>query len=470
MTLLDSILLIALFGLGGVGALLYARYIATQKALHLSETLRQEDRLKTQALESTAKSLESSHIQALQEIASLKAMLNTANERLQEQRADSTRQKTELQDKYEQDLSKLEAQYKLSLSTLQSELAKHLELQKTALLNENKLALTKDSKAILDEVFTPLKQRVEEYQKNLLQNEAKLKENIDNAFKYSQEMSKSAQELGRILKGDKKLRGNFGELQLKRVFESSGLIQGRQYSLQEQLHTQGGRYIPDAIVSLDEKRKIIIDAKFPLPNAVTCDDETEINTQEIAQNLKARIDELASKPYKDIENAYDFVLLFIPYNNILDLALEADSSLYDYAYSKQIYLTTPHTLFMALKTIAITWQHIQSDKNIKQAFDEIGKFYDKFADVCGDFDKMARGLQSAQSAAKDMNTKLRGKGGLESRFDRLKALGAKTKKSIPQSKSLNHTSHSDDISDEPRDGASEGEREGERDEGEDKQG
>lgn len=469
MTLLDSILLIALFGLGGVGALLYARYITAQKALHLSETLRQEDRLKTQALESTAKSLESSHIQALQEIASLKAMLNTANERLQEQRADSTRQKTELQDKYEQDLSKLEAQYKLSLSTLQSELAKHLELQKTALLNENKLALTKDSKAILDEVFTPLKQRVEEYQKNLLQNEAKLKENIDNAFKYSQEMSKSAQELGRILKGDKKLRGNFGELQLKRVFESSGLIQGRQYSLQEQLHTQGGRYIPDAIVSLDEKRKIIIDAKFPLPNAVTCDDETEINTQEIAQNLKARIDELASKPYKDIENAYDFVLLFIPYNNILDLALEADSSLYDYAYSKQIYLTTPHTLFMALKTIAITWQHIQSDKNIKQAFDEIGKFYDKFADVCSDFDKMARGLQSAQSAAEAMDTKLRGKGGLESRFDRLKALGAKTKKSIPQSKSLNHTSHSDDISDEPRDGVSEGEREGERDEGEDKQ-
>ena len=435
MTLLDSILLIALFLLGGLSALLYARYIAAQKALHLSETLRQEIATKAQALESTIKSLDSSHIQALQEIASLKATLTTANERLQEQRADSARQKTELQDKYEQDLSKLESQYKLSLNTLQNELAKNLELQKTALLNENKLALSKDSKAILDEVFTPLKQRVEEYQKNLLQNEAKLKENIDNAFKYSQEMSKSAQELGRILKGDKKLRGNFGELQLKRVFESSGLIEGRQYSLQEQLHTQQGRYIPDAIVRLDDKRNIIIDAKFPLPNAITCDDETEINAQEIAQNLKARIDELASKPYKDIENAYDFVLLFIPYNNILDLALEADSSLYNYAYSKQIYLTTPHTLFMALKTIAITWQHIQSDKNIKQAFEELGKFYDKFADVCSDFDKMARGLQSAQSAAAAMDTKLRGKGGLESRLDKLKDLGAKTKKSIPKSKS-----------------------------------
>lgn len=436
MTLLDSILLIALFVLGGAGSLLYARYIAAQKALHLSETLRQETATKTQALESTAKSLESSHIQALQEIASLKATLTTANERLQEQRADSARQKTELQDKYEQDLSKLESQYKLSISTLQNELAKNLELQKTALLNESKLALSKDSKAILDEVFTPLKQRVEEYQKNLLQNEAKLKENIDNAFKYSQEMSKSAQELGRILKGDKKLRGNFGELQLKSVLQSSGLIEGVQYKLQEQLHTQGRRYIPDAVVSLDEERNIIIDAKFPLPNATTCDDEIEINVQEIAQNLRARIDELANKPYKDIENSYDFVLLFIPYNNILDLAIDADSSLYQYAYSKQIYLTTPQTLFMALKTISITWQHIQSDQNIREAFEEIGKFYDKFADVCSDFDKIVRGLQSAQSAAVAMDTKLRGKGGLEARFDKLKDLGAKTKKSIPNSKLL----------------------------------
>ena len=379
--------------------------------------------------------LESSYRESLQNAARLEALLQAARQQLTQLEAQQSKQVEQLLAQHQEQLKHQDSLHKDSLKTLESTLQKHLELQKTALLNENKLALSKDSKAILDEVFTPIKTRVEEYQKTLLQNEAKLKENIDNAFKYSQEMSKSAQELGRILKGDKKLRGNFGELQLKKVFESSGLIEGRQYSLQEQLHTQGGRYIPDAIVRLDDKRNIIIDAKFPLPNAITCDDETEINTQEIAQNLKARIDELASKPYKDIENAYDFVLLFIPYNNILDLALEADSSLYNYAYSKRIYLTTPHTLFMALKTIAITWQHIQSDKNIKQAFEELGKFYDKFADVCSDFDKMARGLQSAQSAAVAMDTKLRGKGGLESRLDKLKDLGAKTKKSISKSKS-----------------------------------
>lgn len=380
--------------------------------------------------------LESSYTESLQHIARLETLLQTTKERLSQLEIEQSKQIQQLLAQHQEQLKHQDSLHKTNLATLESTLEKHLATQKAALLNENKLALSKDSKAILDEIFTPIKTRVEEYQKTLLQNEAKLKENIDNAFKYSQEMSKSAQELGRILKGDKKLRGNFGELQLKSVLQSSGLIERVQYKLQEQLHTQGRRYIPDAVVSLDEERNIIIDAKFPLPNATTCDDEIEINAQEIAQNLRARIDELASKPYKDIENSYDFVLLFIPYNNILDLAIDADSSLYQYAYSKQIYLTTPQTLFMALKTISITWQHIQSDQNIREAFEEIGKFYDKFADACSDFDKIVRGLQSAQSAAVAMDTKLRGKGGLETRFDKLKDLGAKTKKSIPDSKLL----------------------------------
>lgn len=414
----------------GTSALLFYMRLLS-KTQELEKALQECARLLTHS-----NKLESSYTESLQDIARLETLLQTTKERLAQLEIEQSKQIQQLVAQYQEQLKHQDSLHKTNLATLESTLEKHLATQKAALLNENKLALSRDSKAILDEVFTPIKTRVEEYQKALLQNEAKLKENIDNAFKYSQEMSKSAQELGRILKGDKKLRGNFGELQLKSVLQSSGLIEGVQYKLQEQLHTQGRRYIPDAVVSLDEERNIIIDAKFPLPNTTTGDDEIEINAQEIAQNLRVRIDELASKPYKDIENSYDFVLLFIPYNNILDLAINADSSLYQYAYSKQIYLTTPHTLFMALKTISITWQHIQSDQNIRQAFEEIGKFYDKFADVCSDFDKIVRGLQSAKSAASAMNIKLRGKGGLEARFDKLKDLGAKTKKSIQAPKLL----------------------------------
>lgn len=485
MTLLDIVLLIALALLSGAAAALYARYASAQKSLALSESLRAKAESKSQALESA-------HITALQDIAALKSSLTNAQERLHEQKIEKERQLEHERAQHESALAKLESQHQLALSTLQeefakqqqmqkSELSKQLELQKSALLHENKLLITKDSKALLEEIFTPIKSRVEEYQKTLLQNEARLKENIDNAFKYSQEMSRNAQELGRILKGDKKLRGNFGELQLKSVLESSGLIEGEQYRLQEHFHAEGKRLVPDAIVWLDQSRSIIIDAKFPLPNRLSLEstpessaqsspkssgESSELNAlqsplpntlqntlevdsalaQEIATNLRARIDELASKPYRDFSksldsgksgaSAYDFVLLFIPYNNILDLALSADSSLYQYAYARQVYLTTPHTLFMALKTIAITWRHIQSDSNINKAFQEIGALYDKFASLCEDYDKLTRMLDSARGAASDMGTKLRGKGGLESRYEKLKLLGAKTKKSLPKPRAL----------------------------------
>lgn len=79
------------------------------------------------------------------------------------------------------------------------------------------------------------------------------------------------------------------------------------------------------------------------------------------------------------------MLLFVPYNNILDLALNAEPTLYQYAFNKQIYLTTPHTLFMALKTINISWTYVESDEKVQEAFSEMGKIYDKFELLCKDF-------------------------------------------------------------------------------------
>lgn len=82
---------------------------------------------------------------------------------------------------------------------------------------------------------------------------------------------------------------------------------------------------------------------------------------------------------------YDFMLLFVLYNNIFDLALKAEPMLYQYAYDKQIYLTTPHTLFMALKTINISWTYVESDEKVKETFNEMGKIYDKFELLYKDF-------------------------------------------------------------------------------------
>ncbi|EAK0997901.1 DNA recombination protein RmuC, partial [Campylobacter upsaliensis] len=98
---------------------------------------------------------------------------------------------------------------------------------------------------------------------------------------------------------------------------------------------------------------------------------------------------------------------------------------------KNIYLTTPNTLFMALNTINISWRHIKSNENILKAFEELGKFHDKFAGVLEDFDKLKNASKSLNTQIENLQNKLfSGTGNLNSRVSKLKDLGAKTQKSL----------------------------------------
>jgi len=351
-----------------------------------------------------------------------------------------------LEEKYNQSnekmLNSIKEEYQTNLKTLESKLKEHCVSTNKAILDQNKLMLNEDSKKILDEIFEPIKKSVDEYSKKLTKNEIEIQTNIKNMFEYTQKIEQNANQFAKILKGDKKIRGDFGELQLKTVLESSGLIEGEQYSLQEDFThnddnlTRAKHYRPDAVVRLDKNRSIVIDAKFSLPNidfSQLGDSEmNEIGKMELAKNLKSRIDELAKKPYSTQDgNTYDYVLLFIPYQNILDLVLSVDNGIYKYAEHKKIYLATPHTLFMALKTISITWRHIQSDQNIKTAFEEISKAYDKFAGVLEDFKRIKNNIGTLQNSVASMDNKLvSGTGNMANRFEKLKELGLKTNKSI----------------------------------------
>ena len=448
-----------------------------------------------------------------QEKAHFQATLQSAQHFHAQALEDKTSQIKELRQTHKLELENLQKQAQENLKILKEELEKNLQkniqTQKEALLHQNKIALNKDSREMLEEIFNPIKKEIEDYSKTLLQNEANLKANISHIFEYSRKLGEDANRLAKVLQGDKKVRGNFGELQLKAVLESSGLQEGVNYEIQSGFNEEGKRYIPDAVVYFDKDKGIIIDSKFSLPNLPDFDSyandlnnvgyedlgdlgyggagsvnatkkagqksQNENNADfshdsfsnqknqnphkndkdsspndnalitnpllqaQIAKNLKSRIDELAKKPYKKFKSANpafakaqisEFILLFVPYNNILDLALNADPYIYQYAYQREIYLTTPHTLFMALKTISISWVHIQSDENVKKAFEEIGRFYDKFVAVCEDFEKLKALLSQAQNKSDDMETKLSGKGGLASKFELLKELGAKTKKSL----------------------------------------
>ncbi|WP_300859807.1 DNA recombination protein RmuC, partial [uncultured Helicobacter sp.] len=277
------------------------------------------------------------------------------------------------------------------------------------------------------------------------ENEANLKGQIKSVFEYARTMQETTESLSKILKGDKKVRGNFGEIQLKNVLENSGLIEGEQYKLQTHFKDGNKGYKPDAVVFLDggaendnKRRNIIIDSKFPLPDdlTLTSDSDMELESRiakEIAKNLKYRIDELADKPYREFNDyTYDYVLLFLPYNNILDLALSADHNIYQYAYSKKIYLVTPHTLFMALKTIHISWTYIQREKSVQSAFKEINAFYEKFATAIESFQGIQKHFKSLGDDIDKLDKQLvSGRGNLCGKFESLKNFGATPKKNLP---------------------------------------
>lgn len=366
------------------------------------------------------------------QIAALKAKLEEKENfitRIQQEFEKST---LNLKQEYSTNLNALENKYKEALNELKRELAANLEKQNLAILNQNKIMLNDEGKKALSEIFEPVKKSVKEYSEKLATNETALQTNIKNMFNYSLEIGKKADELAQILRGDKKVRGNFAELQLKNVLENSGLKEGEQYKLQEHFKDDGKGYFPDAVVYLDKQKSIIIDAKFSLPNDFDFEGKSALNLgSQICANLKERIDELSKKPYaKFAANTYDFVLLFIPYQNILDLALNAKPNLYQEAYKKKIYLTTPHTLFMALNTINISWRHIQSDENIQKAFEELSKFYDKFVGVLESFEGLKRSVNSVFNNINEMQIRISGKGGLSARVDKLKELGIKTNKTL----------------------------------------
>ena len=234
-------------------------------------------------------------------------------------------EKIRLKEEYQAQLKALKSAQDENLKLLEERLKENYNTQNALILAQNKQNINEDSKKILDEIFKPIKEQVKGYSERLMQNEIKIEQQIKTLFSYSQSVGENADKLAQILKGDKKVRGNFGELQLKNVLEQSGLIEGEQYKLQESLKLDGMRYVPDAIIYLERDKSIIVDSKFSLPDSFDFEQIDENTCAQIAKNLKNRINELASKPYAELKDSYEFTLLFLPYQNILDLALNSDN-------------------------------------------------------------------------------------------------------------------------------------------------
>lgn len=283
----------------------------------------------------------------------------------------------------------------------------------------------------IDELMRPFREQMEKIEKSATENKASFEQQIKSLLATSGTLQKEASDLTRALRGDKKILGNFGELQLKRILEIAGLAEGRDYTCQEYSADEDGRFFADFVIILPDDRRIVVDSKFTLnsyADYVREDDEEKKSEhmRQFAAATKKHIESLSSKEYQNKikgDNRLDFVVMFMPLEHAyLDL-LQFEPKICDYAFSRHVMLATPSLLLPLVRTIGNLWKIEKQNKNTEKVIGMLSGLYEKYAGFTKDFVGVEGKLEDALKSYKNAEVKLSGRGGLSSRFNQLAELG-----------------------------------------------
>ncbi|MBN1949238.1 MAG: DNA recombination protein RmuC, partial [Candidatus Cloacimonetes bacterium] len=315
------------------------------------------------------------------------------------------------------------------------------------IFEEKSQKFTQENRSRLDEILDPLRERIREFEQKVdstnkehLARNVSLIEQIHNLEKLNRQISEDAENLTKALKGDVKVRGNWGEVILERILEESGLQKGREYETQASFTEEdGSRKQLDVLIKLPEEKYLIIDSKLSLldyERLVAAEEEAEQqqHLRKLLSSVRTHIEGLYRKHYHDLKeiNTPDFVLLFMPIEGCFSVVVQNDQGLYQYALEKHIVIVSPSTLLVTLRTIAFIWRQENQTRNAMEIARQSGNLYDAFVRLLEDLEKIGNSISKAdqvyQEAVKRIST---GRGNLVSRVENLRQLGAKASKNIP---------------------------------------
>ncbi len=334
---------------------------------------------------------------------------------------------------------------------LRKQAVQEFELVATKLLSEKTRQFTMTNRHQMDEILTPFKEKISDFKKDLDQKflqetdeRISIREELKHLRSLNLQLSTDANNLAKALKGDNKFQGNWGEIQLEKILENTGLKKEIHFSTQFSATSENGKIQrPDFIIHLPGNKHLVIDSKVSLKDfdRFFNEDKADLRKQHLKAHVKSmrqHIKDLSAKQYQNIQNLRtpDYVILFVPIEPAFAVAIQEDPSILTDALEQNIVIVTTSTLLATLRTVSYLWRQDKQSKSVQEIAKISGQLYDKFATFIDEMQNVGKRLDSAQIHWNNAMSKLsegkRYSDTMLGKAEKIKELGARTTKQIKQ--------------------------------------
>jgi DNA recombination protein RmuC len=315
------------------------------------------------------------------------------------------------------------------------------------ILEDKARAFDKTSKNSLESLLKPFREQVEGFQKRVnevhsesVKGNTQLEGEIRKVLEVGLKIGSDAQNLTEALKGDSQKRGSWGETQLEKTLQMSGLLEVHHYEKQtSMLDPEGRRKQTDFLIKLPDNKHIIIDSKVSLAAydravAAENDEQLEVALKEHIKAVKRHIDDLQGKDYTNLIGirSPSFVLMFMPIEPAYIEALKYEKDLFSYGYERGIVMVSHTTLIPILRTVSNLWSMERSTREARELGDKAGDIYNQVRTVAERLSRLGNSLQAANNHFNDTATALTGRQGLRGKVERFAEMSSKVTKTIPE--------------------------------------
>lgn len=381
----------------------------------------------------------------------LREMLENNNRIINRLEGESREQKAKLNAEQEK-LSELKTQFEEQKLQLKNE----FKVVSEEIMKKRQEMLSEQNKEGVGSLLKPLKDQIAGFQKRInevhdeaIKGNTHLKSEIDNVMRLGIKMRDEASNLTTALKGKSQQRGAWGEAQLERTLELSGLIQHDHYEKQSSfIDDNGKRKQTDYIIKLPDEKCIIIDSKVSL-NAYERACSSEGDEQSAAMKMhvaavRTHINDLAAKEYTNLNGIHspDFVLMFMPIEPAYIEAMKEDPELFTYGYNKNIILVSHTTVIPILRTVANLWMLDKSNKEARSIGERANDIFNSVATVSERLEALGKALGTVSGHYNKTVTAISGNQGLQGKVKRFTELSSKANKTMPE---LEHKHHEFDV-------------------------